>query len=95
MNIIQKLTVVIHVNEEGIGNCVDIYGGKDDGTVYEGGRGTIVQISKVTGKPMPWSEEAKNWMLVQEKRDKAAVNVHPERENSYFLLVKLSLPWPR
>lgn len=60
----------IQVKAEKIGNSsVDIHymGTKDDGTVCLTGRGTIVQISKKTGKPIPWSEEAKRLMHSQEK----------------------------
>ena len=32
---------------------------KEDGSICNTGRGTLVQISKTTGKSIPWSDEAK------------------------------------
>ncbi|WP_409302041.1 acyl-CoA thioesterase [Peribacillus sp. SCS-155] len=55
----------IHVKAEKIGNSsVDIHymATKQDGSVCLTGRGTIVQISKSTGKPIQWAADAKNLM---------------------------------
>lgn len=58
--------LTIHVKAARVGNSsVDIHylGTKDDGTVCLTGRGTVVQVSKATGKPVPLAEEMKEWML--------------------------------
>lgn len=36
---------------------------KDDGTICSTGRGTIVQISRSTGKSVPWTEEMRKAFL--------------------------------
>ncbi|RFU65924.1 acyl-CoA thioesterase [Peribacillus glennii] len=55
----------IHVKAERIGNSsVDIHymGKKGNGDICLTGRGTVVQISKATGKPIPWTESARKLM---------------------------------
>jgi acyl-CoA thioester hydrolase len=55
----------IHVKADKIGNSsVDIHymGTKENGTICLTGRGTVVQISRTTGKAIPWTEEAKQLM---------------------------------
>ncbi|CAH0130258.1 Putative esterase aq_1494 [Peribacillus sp. Bi96] len=57
--------LTIHVKADSIGkSSVDIHymGTKQDGSICLTGRGTIVQVSKTTGKPVPWTEEMKHWM---------------------------------
>lgn len=52
----------IYVKADSIGNSsVDIHymATKEDGDVCFVGRGSIVQISKKTGKSLPWTEEMK------------------------------------
>lgn len=56
---------MIHVKAARVGNSsVDIHymGTKQDGSVCLTGRGTIVQVSKTTGNPIPWPEEMKECM---------------------------------
>lgn len=56
----------IHVKADSLGNSsVDIHylATREDGTPCFVGRGTIVQVSKKTGKGMPWSEEMKQAFL--------------------------------
>uniref|UniRef100_UPI00388DBD63 acyl-CoA thioesterase n=1 Tax=Peribacillus sp. TaxID=2675267 RepID=UPI00388DBD63 len=58
--------LTIHVKAAHVGNSsVDIHymGTKEDGTICLTGRGTVVQVSKATGKPVPLAEEMKKWML--------------------------------
>jgi acyl-CoA thioester hydrolase len=53
----------LYVKAESVGNSsVDIHymGKREDGTVGFVGRGTLVQISKNTGKGVPWTEEMRN-----------------------------------
>ncbi|WP_066292667.1 acyl-CoA thioesterase [Bacillus sp. FJAT-29937] len=53
----------IYVKAEAIGtSSVDLHymGKKEDGSVCFTGRGTMVQISKKTGKGYPWTEEMKS-----------------------------------
>ena len=50
----------IYVKANSIGNTsVDLHymGKKEDGTICFTGRGTMVQMSKKTGKGVPWTEE--------------------------------------
>ncbi|MFJ7637467.1 acyl-CoA thioesterase [Peribacillus sp. NPDC097206] len=57
--------LTIHVKAAHVGNSsVDIHymGTKEDGTICLTGRGTVVQVSKTTGKPVPLAEEMKKWM---------------------------------
>jgi acyl-CoA thioester hydrolase len=57
----EKLKVYVKI--QSIGNSsVDIHymGKKADGSIGFVGRGTIVQISKKTGKGVPWTEEMRN-----------------------------------
>ncbi|MCO0597258.1 acyl-CoA thioesterase [Peribacillus butanolivorans] len=57
--------LMIHVKAARVGNSsVDIHymGTKQDGSVCLTGRGTIVQVSKTTGNPIPWPEEMKERM---------------------------------
>lgn len=57
--------LTIHVKAADVGNSsVDIHymGTKEDGTICLTGRGTVVQVSKTTGKPVPLAEEMKKWM---------------------------------
>jgi acyl-CoA thioester hydrolase len=35
----------------------------EDGSIGVTGRGTVVQISKKTGRPIPWSEDMKQLMI--------------------------------
>jgi len=58
----------VYVKAEKIGtSSVDIhYMAKRDGEVCFVGRGTIVQISKLTGKGVPWSDEMRD-LLESEK----------------------------
>lgn len=54
--------LTIHVKAASVGNSsVDIHylGTKQGGSVCLTGRGTLVQVSKATGKPIPWAEEMK------------------------------------
>lgn len=58
--------LTIHVKADHIGNSsVDLHymGTKQDGSICLTGRGTIVQVSKATGKPVPWTEDMKRSML--------------------------------
>ena len=58
--------LTIHVKAAHVGtSSVDIHymGTKEDGTICLTGRGTVVQVSKATGKPVPLAEEMKKWML--------------------------------
>ncbi|MFE3972878.1 MULTISPECIES: acyl-CoA thioesterase [unclassified Peribacillus] len=58
--------LTIHVKADHIGkSSVDIHymGSKHDGSICFTGRGTIVQVSKATGKPIPWTEEMKRSLL--------------------------------
>ncbi|SNS65558.1 acyl-CoA thioester hydrolase [Bacillus sp. OK838] len=58
--------LTIHVRADHIGkSSVDIHymGSKHDGSICFTGRGTIVQVSKATGKPIPWTEEMKRSLL--------------------------------
>jgi acyl-CoA thioester hydrolase len=60
----------IYVKANSIGNSsVDLHymGKKADGSVCLAGRGTIVQISKKTGKGVPWSEEMR-FLLASSKK---------------------------
>ncbi|MGE7600983.1 acyl-CoA thioesterase [Peribacillus sp. NPDC097675] len=57
--------LTIHVKAAHIGNSsIDIHylGTKEDGKACFTGRGTIVQVSKATGKPVPLAEDMKKWM---------------------------------
>lgn len=60
----ELLKVYIKVSQMGT-SSVDLHymAEKEDGTVCFTGRGTIVQISKATGKSVPWTEEFKEMML--------------------------------
>lgn len=52
----------IYVKADSVGNSsVDIHylGKRENGTPCFVGRGTVVQVSKETGKGLPWSEETK------------------------------------
>lgn len=60
----------IYVKANSIGNSsVDLHymGKKADGAVCLAGRGTIVQISKKTGKGVPWSEEMRKLLANSKK----------------------------
>lgn len=60
----------IYVKANSIGNSsADLHymGKREDGTVGFVGRGTIVQISKKTGKGVPWTETMRH-KLVQKQR---------------------------
>lgn len=53
----------LYVKVQSVGNSsVDIHymSKREDGTVGFVGRGTLVQISKTTGKGVPWSEDMRN-----------------------------------
>ncbi|WP_394580219.1 acyl-CoA thioesterase [Cytobacillus firmus] len=57
--------IQIYVKAASIGNSsVDLHymGRKSDGSVCFTGRGTMVQISKVTGKGVPWTENMKEML---------------------------------
>lgn len=60
----EKLKVYVKANSVG-NSSVDIHYmvKKEDNTVCFVGRGTIVQISKITGKGVPWKEEIKSAFL--------------------------------
>ena len=61
----EKLDIKVKANK--IGNSsVDIHylGEREDGTPCFTGRGTIVQISRYTGKPVAWTEEMKELFAV-------------------------------
>lgn len=60
----------IYVKANSIGNSsVDLHymGKKEDGSICLAGRGTIVQISKRTGKSVPWSEEMRHLLSKSKK----------------------------
>ncbi|MEH7885895.1 thioesterase family protein [Bacillus sp. JJ1609] len=60
----------IYVKANSIGNSsVDLHymGKKADGSICLAGRGTIVQISKKTGKGVPWSEEMRHLLAKSKK----------------------------
>ncbi|OIK12926.1 thioesterase family protein [Bacillus sp. MUM 13] len=62
--------LTVHVKAERIGNSsADIHymGKKADGTICLTGRGTIVQISKATGKAIPWPQESIDLMNREER----------------------------
>jgi acyl-CoA thioester hydrolase len=66
-------TVKIYVKAPKVGtSSVDLHymGQKEDGSICFVGRGTMVQISKSTGKGSPWTEEMKQ-LLLQNKRIEA------------------------
>jgi acyl-CoA thioester hydrolase len=55
----------VYVKADKVGNTsVDLHymGVIEDGSIGFTGRGTVVQISKKTGRPIPWSEEKKQLM---------------------------------
>jgi acyl-CoA thioester hydrolase len=55
-------TIHIYVKANKVGNSsVDIHymGKKESGDICLTGRGTMVQISKKTGRPIPWTSEMK------------------------------------
>lgn len=57
--------LTIQVKAASIGNSsVDIHymAVKQDGSLCLTGRGTVVQVSKKTGKPVPWTPEMRAWM---------------------------------
>jgi acyl-CoA thioester hydrolase len=63
--------LMVHVKAERIGNSsADIHymGTKADGTICLTGRGTIVQISKATGKAIPWPQESIDLMNREERK---------------------------
>lgn len=56
----------VYVKANSIGNTsVDLHymGKKEDGSACFTGRGTIVQISKKTGKGIPWTDEMRSLLL--------------------------------
>ncbi|WNS74514.1 thioesterase family protein [Bacillus sp. DTU_2020_1000418_1_SI_GHA_SEK_038] len=58
--------IKVYVKAASIGtSSVDLHymGKKEDGSVCFTGRGTMVQISKKTGKGYPWTEEMKTLLL--------------------------------
>lgn len=60
----------IYVKANSIGNSsVDLHymGKKADGSICLAGRGTIVQISKKTGKGVPWSEGMRHLLAKSKK----------------------------
>lgn len=59
----------LYVKAQSVGNSsVDLHymGKREDGTIGFVGRGTLVQISKTTGKGVPWTDEMKNLLVHQE-----------------------------
>ncbi|MBA4538303.1 acyl-CoA thioesterase [Bacillus aquiflavi] len=64
----ENLKIYVKANEIGT-SSVDIHymAKKMDGTVCFVGRGTIVQISKKTGKSVPWSDEIKGQFILSNK----------------------------
>jgi acyl-CoA thioester hydrolase len=66
-------TIKIHVKATKVGTTsVDLHymGQKEDGSVCFVGRGTMVQMSKSTGKGSPWNEKMKE-LLLQDKKIEA------------------------
>ncbi|WP_233569476.1 acyl-CoA thioesterase [Falsibacillus albus] len=64
-------TIQVHVKPESIGNSsMDLHymGTNEDGCICFVGRGTIVQMSKKTGKGAPWTEDMKERMANAGKR---------------------------
>jgi acyl-CoA thioester hydrolase len=60
----------IYVKANSVGNSsVDLHymGKRADGTICFAGRGTIVQISKKTGKGVPWTESMRDLLLKSKK----------------------------
>jgi acyl-CoA thioester hydrolase len=60
----------IYVKAESVGNSsVDIHymAKREDGTAGFVGRGTMVQISKRTGRGIPWTDEMRNLIVSHEK----------------------------
>ncbi|CAH2716302.1 hypothetical protein BACCIP111895_03487 [Neobacillus rhizosphaerae] len=60
----------VYVKAHTVGNSsVDLHymAKREDGSIGFIGRGTMVQISKKTGKGVPWTVEMKNLLLHQEK----------------------------
>lgn len=60
----------LYVKAESVGNSsVDIHymAKKEDGSAGFVGRGTMVQISKRTGRGVPWTKEMRNLLVSNEK----------------------------
>ncbi|MCA1031964.1 acyl-CoA thioesterase [Bacillus timonensis] len=64
----QHLKVYVKVNHIG-SSSIDLHymGTTNEGEIVFSGRGTIVQISKSTGKSSPWSEEVKELLMNDQK----------------------------
>ncbi|UII55095.1 acyl-CoA thioesterase [Cytobacillus spongiae] len=64
----ERINIHVKVNHIGT-SSVDLHymGRKEDGTICFVGRGTIVQISRVSGKSVPWTEEMKNMLVNKDK----------------------------
>lgn len=61
-----KEALTIYVKAAKVGNSsVDLHymGKRENGEIVFTGRGTVVQISRQTGKSIPWTEEAKEMFL--------------------------------
>jgi acyl-CoA thioester hydrolase len=66
-------TLKIYVKASNVGtSSMDLHymGQKEDGSICFVGRGTMVQMSKSTGKGSPWTDEMKQ-LLLQNKRIEA------------------------
>jgi acyl-CoA thioester hydrolase len=66
-------TLKIYVKASNVGtSSIDLHymGQKEDGSICFVGRGTMVQMSKSTGKGSPWTDEMKQ-LLLQNKRIEA------------------------
>lgn len=63
----EKLKIYVKANSIGR-TSVDIHymATKENGEICFVGRGTIVQISKLTGKGIPWTEEMKNALGIKD-----------------------------
>ncbi|PLS16916.1 hypothetical protein CVD28_14780 [Bacillus sp. M6-12] len=62
-------TLLVYVKANNVGSSsVDVHymGKKQDGTICFTGRGTMVQISRYTGKPVKWTDEAKALLQTEE-----------------------------
>jgi acyl-CoA thioester hydrolase len=60
----EQLNIYVKVNKVG-NSSVDLHymAKKENGSIAFVGRGSIVQISKITGKSMPWNEEMKQALM--------------------------------
>ncbi|MFE8696935.1 acyl-CoA thioesterase [Cytobacillus sp. FJAT-53684] len=63
----EELKIYVKANKVGT-SSVDIHymGRREDGSICFTGRGTMVQISKKTGKGVPWTEDKRNLLQTHE-----------------------------